>query len=308
MKLEKNKIVFASLLLCVIVFIGVYTLLVLDEEEMPVIENKQIPVPKLKDDQKIFDSKLDAINDLKEVKQTNAPSIYDERLLDTTGVYDPDLLDKEKLRIVDSIYSQGRIHYSETLYQNENLNVSEENVLKEEKIIPKEMLLPTSKEISLDHQLFFASNPKKGISLMPSDTDLSFPVIVDGTQTVKANYRVRLRLMKDVVINNMEIPRNTFIFGFVSFQPNRALIDIENINGHPLKLKAFDFQDGQEGIYVENTFRADATRELVGDVVQDINISGVPQVSGIKKLFRRNNNNTRVTILNDYQLILKLIP
>lgn len=114
-----------------------------------------------------------------------------------------------------------------------------------------------------------------------------------------------MRLNEDARIDGMLIPKNTPVFGFISFQPNRALIDIENINHQPVKLKAYDLQDGSEGIYVENSLRADATREVVDDLIQDINIAGVPQVSGIRKVFQRDNRNIKVTVTNSYKLILK---
>jgi len=56
---------------------------------------------------------------------------------------------------------------------------------------------------------------------------------------------------------------------------------------------------------VENSFRADASREVIDDVIQDINVAGLPQVGGIKKVFQRNNKNITVTITNNYKLILK---
>jgi hypothetical protein len=83
------------------------------------------------------------------------------------------------------------------------------------------------------------------------------------------------------------------------------MIEITNIIHEPVSLKAFDLQDGSEGIYVENSFRADAKREVVEDIVNDINISGVPQVTGVKQLFQRSNRNVKVTIVNNYKLIVK---
>ena len=62
-----------------------------------------------------------------------------------------------------------------------------------------------------------------------------------------------MRLTEAATINNRLMPKNTLVFGFISFQPNRALINIENIDHHPTNLKAFDLQDGSEGIYVEIT-------------------------------------------------------
>jgi hypothetical protein len=40
-------------------------------------------------------------------------------------------------------------------------------------------------------------------------------------------------------------------------------------------------------------------------MVDDINIAGMPQVSGFKNIFQRNNRNVKVTILNNYQVLLK---
>jgi len=111
MKIEKNKLVFAAVLLCIVLFIAVYTMLVIGKDEATTIETDQIPVPELEEGQIEYDTKLEALDALKEERQTNAPSIYDENLLDSIGVYDPNLLEKEKMRMVDSIYSQGRIDY-----------------------------------------------------------------------------------------------------------------------------------------------------------------------------------------------------
>jgi hypothetical protein len=305
MKIEKNKIVFAAVILCVMLFIGFYAVIVLGVEEEPTIENNQIPIPKLGEKQKEYNSKLEALDDLKEVRQTNAPSIYDERLLDSTGVYDPDLLDKEKMRIVDSIYSHGHISYSDRSFRKPKVKIEPKSLQKDSisKVNIKEESI-ASKELGLEHQLFFASNPLKNETLISQNTDAFIYVRVDGTQTVRNNYRLQMRLTKEANIYGISFPKNTPIYGFVSFQPNRTLIEIENINHKHVKLNAFDLQDGSEGIYIENSFRAEARQEVVGDIVDDINIVGVPQVSGIKRIFQRNNRTVKVTVTDNYQLIL----
>ncbi|MEM6736734.1 MAG: conjugative transposon protein TraM [Bacteroidota bacterium] len=308
MKIEKNKIVFAAIILCVVLFIGSYAVIALGDEEEPTIENNQIPVPELGDEQKEYDSKLEALDDLKEVRQTNAPSIYDERLLDSTGVYDPDLLDKEKMRIVDSIYNEGRISYSDKSFRKPKVKIEPKPLPKDSvsKItIEDEHIAP--KELGLEHQLFFASSPLENENLITQNTDAFIYVRVDGRQTVRNNYRLQMRLTKDALINGNTVRRNTPIYGLVSFKPNRTIIEIENINHKPVKLNAFDLQDGSKGIYIENSFRAEARQEVVGDIVDDINIVGVPQVSGVKRIFQRNNRTVKVTVTDNYQLILKSI-
>ena len=295
MKVEKNKIVFAAVLAVIFIFLISYSMMVMGDDENENENLEQTLVPDLDENQKEYDSKLDAINDLKEVRQNNAPSIYDEKLLDSTGLYNPDLPELEKERIVDSIYNAGKIQYSEKQYQN----------FGKKKVAQKNTQQIEVKELGLEHQLFFAASPKPNEFSIIGNTDESIYVIVDGDQIVTANTRLRMRLTKSATINGKLMPKNTPVFGFISFQPNRALIEIENINHHPTKLKAFDLQDGSEGIYVENNFRAEATREVLDDVIGDINIPSVPQVGGLTQVFRRSNRRVKVTVLNNYKLILK---
>ncbi|WP_188650933.1 conjugative transposon protein TraM [Yeosuana aromativorans] len=313
MKINKNKLVFSAVLVCILLFIGGYGMLVMGDNKEPTIENNQIPLPKLEDSQKEYDSKLDAINDLKEVRRANAPSIYDERLLDSTGVYDPDLLDKEKMRLVDSLYQQGQIRYSERTFENIDPGYNPpkpsfkkaKDVMDTDNIEEKETDVD-AKERALEHQLFFASHPIENDDLNSKSTDDFIYVRVDGTQTVKAKYRLQMRLLKDATVYGQHYSKNTPIYGFVNFKPNRAIIAINNIDHRPVKLVAFDFQDGSEGIYVENSFKAEVGNEIVGDMVDDINIAGVPQVSGFKKIFKRNHKNVKVTITDNYKLILRI--
>ncbi|MCG7501175.1 conjugative transposon protein TraM [Tenacibaculum sp. Mcav3-52] len=306
MKINKNKIVFASVLAVIFIFLISYSMMVMGDDDIENENLKQVLVPDLDENQKEYDSKLDAINDLKEVRENNAPSIYDEKLLDSTGLYNPDLPELEKERIVDSIYNASRIQYSKKKYRNlgqkkvvqeHTPRIDSAELKREQKIL--------AKELGLEHQLFFAASPKPNEVSVIGNTDETIYVVVDGDQVVKANTRLRMRLTKSATINGKLIPKNTPVFGFISFQPNRALIEIENINHHPTKLKAFDLLDGSEGIYVQNNFRAEATTEVLDDVIGDINIPTVPQVSGITQVFRRSNRSVKVTVLNNYKLILK---
>lgn len=312
MKIEKNKLVFGAVIAVISLFLISYSLLVMGDEENENLHLEQTLIPELEQESKDYDSKLDAINDLKEVRETNAPSIYNEKLFDTLGFYDTELTEKEKERIVDSIYEPGRTTYPKSIGQESNpeqgsnrsprsaiaaLDIEAKDIGQEQKI--------QIKEIGLEHQLFFASSTTLDPKAIGTETDPIIYAVVDGDQVVKTNSRIRMRLTADVKINGQWIPHNTLVYGFISFQPNRTLVEVENIKHHPVSLKAFDFQDGSEGIYVENNFRAEATNEVLDDIIQDLNIPSVPQISGITKVLRRNNRNVKVTVLNDYKLILK---
>jgi len=255
MKIEKNKIVFAAVLAVIFLFLISYSVMVMGDDENENENLEQTLVPDLEENQKEYNSKLDAINDLKEVRENNAPSIYDEKLIDSLGYYDPDLPELEKERIVDSIYAAGKIKYSKSSYQN--LGERKTAPIKVQEIdsaeIKREQKIE-AKELGLEHQLFFASSPKPNDISNLGNTDATIYAVVDGDQVVQANSRLRMRLTITATINGKVITKNTPVFGFISFQPNRSLIEIENIDHHPTKLKAFDIQDGSEGIYVETTF------------------------------------------------------
>ena len=309
MKIDKKKITFAVVIGAVVIFIVAYSILTFGGDKDEQDELLQPLVPTLETVKDDYTSRLDAVDDLKEVRETNAPSIYDEKYLDSTGVYDPDFMEKEKIRLVDSIYTNSQIDYSTGTYKKPNLvkeNVistvtekEKENQKKEE----AEALRIEAKEMALEQQLFFASNP------LPKKVDDSTPtlnVIVDRKEVLRVNDRIEMRTQHDVTIEGYFIPRNTQLFGIVSFKPNRVLLEIENIKNIPFAFKAYDYRDNLEGIYIKNSFREELRQQVLGDVIDDINVPGIPQVSGVKKIFQRSNRQVKVTVNNNYILTLKV--
>jgi len=306
MNIEKNKIVFVTILILIVIFIGAYTMTLLHKDDDTYIDSKQIPIPELENETKIYNSKLDAINALKDVRETNAPSIYDERLLDSTGVYDPDLLDKEKMQMVDSIYNQGRINYTENSYRRlkpKSIEIPQKSSI--DTVFPEIAQAISAEQLSLEHQVFFASAPVINDIFGNTKNNLIIYAAVNGDQVVKTFSRLEMRLTKPAFINNELLPKNTYLYGFVSFKPNRTLIHITNINHKPVSLKAYDLQDGNEGIYAINNFKTDASKAMVDDAIDEINIPSIPSIGVLKKVFQRSNKNVKVTITNNYQLLLK---
>ena len=309
MKLDKKKITFIAVIGAVVIFIVTYFILVFDEDDSQKDELQQTQVPVLENPIDDYTSRLDAVDDLKEVKQTNAPSIYDEKYLDSTGVFDPDFLEKEKIRMVDSIYNNSRINYTTGTFRATNpVRDSVVNTLtsktkerKKEEVALVEKTDP--KELALEQQLFFASNPLPDVETINTPT---IEVMVDKKQVIKTNDRLEMRTLNDVVIGGILIPKNTTLFGIVSFKPNRVLLQIENIDDIPLSFKAYDFRDKLEGIYIKNSFREELRQQVLSDVIDDVNVPGIPQVKGIKRIFQRSNRQVKVTVNNNYKLILKV--
>ena len=309
MKLDKKKITFIAVIGAVVIFIVTYSILAFGEDDSQKDELLQTQVPVLENPIDDYTSRLDAVDDLKEVRQTNAPSIYDEKYLDSTGVFDPDFLEKEKIRMVDSIYNNSRINYSTGTFRATNpVRDSVVNAIAQKQETQKKGASTSIEEIdpkalALEQQLFFASNP---LSIEETANAPSIFVMADKKQVIKVNDRLEMRTLNDVMIEGISISKNTTLFGIVSFKPNRVLLQIENIDDIPLSFKAYDFRDKLEGIYIKNSFREELRQQVLGDVVDDINVPGVPQVTGIKRMFQRSNRQVKVTVNNNYKLILKV--
>jgi hypothetical protein len=302
---QKNKLVFFVLIGMALLFVLVYSVMILGEEEIPSLDTGKIPIPELKEDQETYQSKLDALNDLKEVRETNAPSIYDESMLDSSGRYDPSLIDREKQRLVDSIYKEGRINYEEQTYRKKQekgtkINETVRHTKGEESKSIKKI------DFAKNHVDFFSSIPKtEKEEKLNQNTDSVILVEVHGKQQVQAYGRLTLITLKESTINGKKVPKNSFLYGFVSFKPNRTLIHITNINQQKVSLKAFDLQDGNEGIYVENNFKTEVSNQVLTDLVDQVNIPGVPSLDVVKKVFQQSNKRLKVTITDHYQLLLK---
>jgi len=308
MKLDKKKITFIAVIGAVVIFIITYSILAFGEDDSQKDELQQTQVPVLENPIDGYTSRLDAVNDLKEVRQTNAPSIYDEKYLDSTGVFDPDFLEKEKIRMVDSIYNNSRINYTTGTFRATNpVRDSVVNAITQKQKASKQEAATSVEAIdpqvlALEQQLFFASNP------LPVEESVNAPsiaVMIDKKQVIKVNDRLEMRTLQDVAVKGVLIPKNTTLFGIVGFKPNRVLLQIENIDTIPLSFTAYDIRDKLEGIYIKNSFREELRQQILEDVVDDINVPGVPQVTGIKRLFQRSNRQVKVTVNPNYKLIVK---
>lgn len=291
--MEKNKIIFVTAIGLVVLFIIGYAFMLTGDGDGTDTELKQPVVPELKEEQKEYGSKLEAVDDVREKRESNAPSVYDDAYLDSTEIFGSRLDGEEKRRIADSIYRDSRIDYGAGTSRGHGTSGNSAT---------------STKDLAKAHEAFFNVPEMRGTVSESSSivgTDPFIMVEVNGEQTVRNDERLELRLIVDALINGDTVPRNSLIYGFVGFRANRVSVRIKNIDNSPVELKAFDLMDGNEGIYIRNSLRAEATGEVIDDIVQDISIPGVPQIGGIKQVFRRNNRNVKATIYNQYQLILK---
>lgn len=301
MKIEKNKIVFAGVIGTLLLFLGSYGYWMLTDDPEPENPSTQPEIPYWEDPESEYSTKLEAIDALKEERETTAPSVYPEHMMDEKGYFNPDYMEYEKQRLIDSI--QGQRPYAPTYqfdFEKEVDSTKTKLISNEPTPIDPKTALSTQK-LGLEHQLFFAANPKS----IKKDTSQSIPVEVDGKQVLRKNSRIRLRLREETTFKDHLFPKHTVLFGTVRFRPNRVLLQITQMGSLRIAWQAHDLQDGMLGLYLENSLREEATREVAEDVIQDINIAGLPQVRGLKNVFQRRQRNLKVTVLDGHQLLLQ---
>lgn len=302
MKIKKNKVVFMSVLATLLIFIIAYSVWVFgntekDQKKVPHID---LPTIDLKDF-KEYNTRIEAIEELQEGRERTIPSVYNENLLDSLGYYDPGRAEKEKGRILDSIFKAPSYAPNIPKHRFESsLPIRRKNTSERKSSEISNEVIP---DFRTPHEAFFKSSPE---SNAPSSFSTApIPAFVDGKQVVQNHSRLRLRLQEDFKIDGKLIPRNTLIYGIVTLQPNRLLLKIENIGSETINLSVLDAEDYRKGMYVENNLRSEVQNEIGQTTLGAVNVPGVPTVSRVSNLFRRNIHREKVTLLNNYKVILQ---
>ncbi|WP_127137647.1 conjugative transposon protein TraM [Flagellimonas oceanensis] len=302
MKAQKNKIVFVLVMVCVVLFITIYGIMTFGKDKEPELDPERIPIPDLEENQVEYDSKLRALEALKEEREVTAPPIYPEHMIDDKGYFNPDYMEYEKQRVIDCVYASNSfsINREEPPGPMEVIEgtPSHDDIL--EALGPELVSAPTAAALSLSHQLFYASSP-----LDPALDHFEIKAYVDGDQTLRDGQRLDLRLSESVDLDGIKVPRGTRLYGFVKIRPNRVLVELKGFGGFPLKLKAHDAQDGREGIYVRNRLKGEMLDRTLDEGLDEINVPGLPRLNGIKRIFQRDHRAVKVKIIDHYQFLLK---
>lgn len=307
MKPQKNKIVFVSVLIGVVLFIVAYSIFTFGKDKKAELKPDRIPMPDLEENQKVYDSKMEALDAIEEERETTAPQIYPDHMVDDKGYFNPDYMEYEKQRIIDSLYKDSKFEIRESGV----LDVPEEpapiaKVGEDHRgESDNESGGPSIRERARAHDLFFASGPKKDHMSFFGKLGKGVLAYVDGDQTIRDGYRLDLRLGQDILYNGVTVPKNTRLYGFVKVRPNRVMVDLAGFGDLELSLKVHDHQDGQEGIYVENHMKGEVVESGLNESIDQVNVPGLPQIGGLKRIFQRHNRAVKVDIKDNYQLMLK---
>ncbi len=151
-----------------------------------------------------------------------------------------------------------------------------------------------------------------------NDSQNSIQAVIHETQTLVNGSTVKLRLMNDIFINGVLIPKDNFVFGTADLNGERLDIKINSLRYRnslfPIELSAYDM-DGMEGIYIPGAISRDVAKGSADRAAQQLDISTLnPSIgaqaanAGIeaaKTLFSRKVKLVKVTVKAGYQVLLR---
>ena len=179
------------------------------------------------------------------------------------------------------------------------------------------------KKIEKVYAVIDNGSTKKGFYSVNSQTEENIKdirAVVHGEyKNISSGSQVKLRLLDNIRIGNVKIPKNTFIYALLSFGNGRAQLKTEqiNYNGKMLPFEGIIYdRDGFMGLYIPDNTVSKTKKEAGSDVVSgvDLNISSasgfvtsaVNSVTGaIQSAVSGSIREEKISISANYQLIIK---
>lgn len=142
--------------------------------------------------------------------------------------------------------------------------------------------------------------------------------VVHETQTLVNGAAVKLRLLNNVYINRILIPKDNFVFGKVSLAGERLTVSINSIRYEnsllPVAMSVYDM-DGMDGIYIPGAITRDVAKQSTDNALQSVALNSLdPSIgaqaasAGIetaKTLISKKVKLVRVTVKAGYHVLLK---
>jgi len=148
--------------------------------------------------------------------------------------------------------------------------------------------------------------------------DNTIKAVVHEEQTLVTGSTIKLRLTADIYVAGTLIPKDNFIFGTVSVNGERLLIDIASIRLNnslfPVKLSVYDL-DGQAGIYIPGSISRNVAKQSVSQDIQGLSLGSVDPsigaqaasagIQAAKTLLGKKARLVQVSVKAGYQILLK---
>ncbi|MGV8135954.1 MAG: conjugative transposon protein TraM [Mangrovibacterium sp.] len=134
-------------------------------------------------------------------------------------------------------------------------------------------------------------------TLKPESKQTFIKAIIDEEVTGYAGYRIRIRLLEDILVGEMLLAKGTCLYATIDgFSAQRVTLSIRSVLRNdqilPVNLDIYDM-DGMKGLYVPESAFREFTRQLGSNSFQGMNMttSGTEEqsrflMSGVQKAFR----------------------
>jgi len=146
----------------------------------------------------------------------------------------------------------------------------------------------------------------------------SIAAIIEGTQTVVSGALVKIRLLQQIYIQGIAIPKDQLIYGTCNLSNERLKIGIHTIRREekilPVALEVYDL-DGMEGIYIPGSINRDVSKESADQAMSSLGILSLDPsigaqaasagIQAAKSLISKKIKLVRVTIKAGYRVLLK---
>ncbi|MBE9462065.1 conjugative transposon protein TraM [Dyadobacter subterraneus] len=179
--------------------------------------------------------------------------------------------------------------------------------------ISADSLNSTADQISTLANGFFSLDE----SVSPSENN-AIKAVVHQEQSLVTGSVIKLRLTADIYVAGTLIPKDTFIYGTVTVNGERLLVEISsirlNISLFPVKLSVYDL-DGQPGIYIPGSISRSVAKQSVSQDIQGISLGSIDPsfgaqaasagIQAAKTLLGKKAKLVQVSVKAGYQILLK---
>ncbi|HVW96790.1 MAG TPA: conjugative transposon protein TraM [Mucilaginibacter sp.] len=150
------------------------------------------------------------------------------------------------------------------------------------------------------------------------DAQNAIEAVVHESQTVVNGSTIKLRLVNNVFINGVLLPKDNFIYGEVALNGDRLNIKINSIRYQqsifPVALSVYDI-DGIAGIYIPGAITRDVAKESADQSIQNLGFTSYSPslgaqaatagISAAKSLFSHKVRLVKVTVKAGYHVLLR---
>lgn len=200
--------------------------------------------------------------------------------------------------------------------------------LKEKSLQKKEVVFPVGKypnqiSISLLDTGKSKANSNVGFYSLADNNEIyadenAIEAIVPENTILVNGAVLKLRLVTDVFINGVLIPKNNIVSGIVALDNERLQVEINSIrhdnNLFPVKLEVFDL-DGLAGIYIPGAISRDVAKQSADNSLQLMELTSLDPslkaqaaaagVNTVKSLLNRKVKQVKVMVKTGYKVLLR---